>query len=494
MKMMETPRSDPVELVEVPRQPVEQPTTPQKAAAVARGESVVIGGGEEETANLVLASSESTLSKPQHEHEEMTTTGKKTAGCCWGFMSKGSTSASAFALASATLGAGTLALPRAMHEAGWVAGTLTLVACWLLTVYSVYLLIVVLEKTKLRTYEAMARELLGPRWETFTALLIMAFLWGILIVYVVAIGDILEGLRHLRFFPQVLQGVWGRRLSSSLFWLVFMLPLSMLRDINSLRYAALIGMLSTGFLVLAICAHLYQEEEPFAYSQRMSTNLTPVNWSFSLIAAIPTFSFSFCCQTNCFEVYEEMADRSVSKMTRTTCISMFLATLAYFVAGVAGYADFGPDIDYNILKNYGDPTKTPYIAISFIAISTTVTTAYPVCLFPVRDSVVQLMGYPTVYDCPSRIRVAVCMLLAVSTMLAGLFIPNIGTLFGLLGGICGSSLGYVLPAVFALKAGDWTVAKVGWLHVLTTWFLLIFGIVVGVFGTCLDLYSHIKVQ
>lgn len=395
----------------------------------------------------------------------------------------GSMAASAFNLASATLGAGTLALPQAMQDTGSVVGVIALVLSCAATIYSIRLLMIVVERTGFVTYEEIAKNLLGPKYEKLVAGLIIAFCWGTTLVYVVGMGNILASFDKVDGFPDAFKGTWGKRLITLIFWALFMLPLSLAKEINTLRYASLFGMLSTAILVAAIVVHSAEDD-------RGSSRLKAAQWTISMVEALPTFSFAYCCQTNSFEIYAELKNRSVRKMTMTTAVSMVCCTSIYIIAGIAGFADFGSNTDGDILNNYGLPTKHAYIAVAVVAISFTLTMAFPICIFPTRDAVVQLLGYRDTYSTPTKVRVIICVGLATASIIVGLFVPDISLLFGILGGIFGSSLGYILPALYAWKSGDWTPETVGWADVIGTYVLFIGGLICGIGGTISSLYGQ----
>jgi amino acid permease len=390
----------------------------------------------------------------------------------------GSVAASAFNLASATLGAGTLALPQAMATTGDAIGICGLCLGCAATIYSIRLLIIVVERTGYSTYEECAKKLVSPFFEKVVAALIMCFNWGTTLVYVVAIGKVLASFDKVEGFPEVFKGEWGHRFITSIFWCLFMLPLSLAKEINTLRYASLFGMLSTMILVAAIVTHS---------AQAGKNQLKAAQWSYKMVAALPVFSFSYCCQSNAFEIYAELSNRSTRKMTLTTAVSMITCTCIYIIAGIAGFAEFGDGTDGDILSNYGLPTKSIYIAVAVVAISFTLTMAFPICIFPTRDAVVQMMGYRNIYETPAKTRLLVAGLLATASIILGLFVPDIQLLFGVLGGVFGSSLGYILPVIFAWKSGDWTVEEVGYGDVIGTWALLVGGMICGIGGTVVTL-------
>jgi amino acid permease len=406
-----------------------------------------------------------------------------------GLLPHGSMAASGFNLASATLGAGTLAIPAAMQACGVGLGIVLLLTCCAATVFSIRLLMVILEETGYRTYEEIAKGMFGVKFERFTAGLIVVFCWGVTLVYVVAMGEILESLNPVDGFPDAFKGTWGQRLITIIFWAIFMLPLSLMKEINSLRYASLVGMASTTVLVLAICIHAGQGPHN---GKSSGENVKFAMLNINMIVAIPTFTFAFCCQTNAFEIYAELKDPSVNKMTMVAGVSMFTCTCIYIIAGSAGVSDFGDGIDSNILINYGNPTSHAYVAAAVVGISFTLTMAFPICIFPTRDAVLQMMGHKDVYETPAKTRIAVAASLATASLVVGLFVPGIGVLFGVLGGVCGSSLGFILPAVFTMKLPGWGKEKVGFGNWLATWVLLVGGVVAGIMGTVISLYETFK--
>jgi amino acid permease len=400
----------------------------------------------------------------------------------WQLLPHGSVAASAFNLASATLGAGTLALPQAMDMSGGVIGVICLAISCSATIYSIRLLMIVLNRTGYTTYEEIAKKLVSPAFEKVVAGLIVCFCWGTTLVYVVAIGQVLSSFDTSDGWPDAFKGAWGNRLVTCIFWGLFMLPLSLAKEINSLRYASLVGMVSSAILVAAIVTHAAQDKPG-------TRAMAPANWSFQMVQTLPIFSFAYCCQTNSFEVYAELKNRSVKHMTFTTSVSMIACTCIYIIAGLAGYADFGSRVDGDILSNYGLPTKTPYIAVAVIAITFTLTMAFPICIFPTRDAVVQVLGYKDAYSTPTKVRIAVCVCLSTTSLIVGLFVPDIDLLFGILGGVFGSSLGYVLPVIFAWKSGEWTRETVGLPDVVASWVMLVGGTLVGIGGTVMTIYS-----
>ncbi|KAG5488073.1 hypothetical protein GH5_08589 [Leishmania sp. Ghana 2012 LV757] len=81
--------------------------------------------------------------------------------------------------------------------------------------------------------------------------------------------------------------------------------------------------------------------------------------------------------------------------------------------------------------------------------------------------------------------------LSVASLLCGLFIPNINTVFGFTGALSGGFIAFIFPALFLMYSGNFTLAQVGWFTYLNTYVLLICGVVGIVFGTGGTIYMTI---
>ncbi|KAK7196724.1 amino acid permease-like protein [Novymonas esmeraldas] len=400
---------------------------------------------------------------------------------------------SAFNLASATCGAGVLALPYAMEHCGTLAGTITLILVCSLTIYSVFLLTKVSALTKLMSYEELALELVGPFTEKATAAVIVIFCWGVAVMYVVVMGDFMVPLIEVAGLSHKL----GRRMAMVIFWALVMFPLSLARKIQTLRYASIVGTVSTLLLAGALVDAFLQRSRGRDGELRLdtvthaATRAPLTRWDFGTIGALATFVFSYCCQPVAPKIYEELKDRTVKRMCISTVSSMAACTLVYIIAGVFGAMTFGEDVKPNVLANFTKHLGSVSAQVAYLGMVISVTMAFPMTIFPTRDSVVMALGYRADESpVPGWLSSTIAGLLALLALLIGIAIPNIRVLFDLLGGVCGGSLSFLLPALFALRSGYWTVEEVGWWHIALTWATLMFGVVVCALGTYNSLKSN----
>ncbi|EPY32635.1 amino acid permease-like protein [Strigomonas culicis] len=348
------------------------------------------------------------------------------------------------------------------------------------TVYSIFLLIRVGELHDLHSYEALALSLVGPFSKKLSSILIVTFCWGVAVMYVVVMGDFIKPLltaRHLHRYV-------GRRLGMILFWTCVMGPLSLLRQVNSLQYASIVGSAATLLLAAALVLHTINSNPTLHH-------IPLVRWDSNSLGSLSTFVFSYCCQPVAFSIYSEMKDASVRRMSLCAGISMLTCTVLYVVTGFFGVAAFGDETKPNVLSNFADHLDKPYVQLAFFGMAITVTMAFPITIFPTRESVVLALGYTEESPAPPLLSSGIGGVLAFLALLTSLFVPNIRVLFDILGGVCGGSLSFLLPGLFAIRSELWTRERVGLTHVVGAWATFILGVGICALGTYNSFYTNV---
>ncbi|CCW69850.1 unnamed protein product [Phytomonas sp. Hart1] len=92
---------------------------------------------------------------------------------------------------------------------------------------------------------------------------------------------------------------------------------------------------------------------------------------------------------------------------------------------------------------------------------------------------------------PFKKHLIVVVVLCVASLLSGLFIPKITTVFGFAGSICGGFMAFIFPALFYMYSGGFTVRQEGWFNYYITYLLLICGVIGIVFGLIGTIYNTV---
>ncbi|KAF8299576.1 putative amino acid permease [Trypanosoma cruzi] len=392
-----------------------------------------------------------------------------------------------FNLAGSSLGAGILALASAFNFSGIVASTIYLIAIYLLTVFSMYLLAVTSLKTGIRSYEGMARQLFGRGGDIFTAIVMFVKCFGACVAYVISVGDVIEAFLG----DDSVTGYWRTksfvRVVNCIVFFLFMLPLSLPKRINSVRYVSFFAVSFIIYFVIVSIVHSVRN----GLKHGLRNDLVLFRGGNEGIQGLGELMFAYLCQSNMFEVWNEMKPESTAfRMTLETAISMFLCTVLYWLTGFFGYADFGSDVTSSILKMF-KPMRDAMMFVAYIGIVIKLCVAFSLHILPCRDSLHHLLGWKL--DTVAWWKNAVlCTVVCLIALIAGLFIPNVNLVFGLLGSLTGGFIAFVFPALFFIYSGGFTYAKTGFFLYTCTYLLLFAGIVVICFGTTSTIYGVVK--
>ncbi|KAF5222728.1 hypothetical protein ECC02_004305 [Trypanosoma cruzi] len=401
-------------------------------------------------------------------------------------ISHGGMLSGAYNLASVTLGSGIITLPSAFNSTGVVLSVVVLLVISLATVFSTYLLALAVDKTGYRGYEKLARGLLGRGWDYWAAFNMWMFCFGSCVSYVISVGDMLRPILDDPSVNPFLQTVWGNRCLVIVIWFCVMLPLSIPKEINSLRYASVVGVSFIMYFVVAIVVHAvrgFEHGKP-RHDLKMFRSGNGAIIGFSL------FIFAFLCQTNCLEVYAEMRKPTPRRMTRDTTLSMVICCFLYIISGFFGYADFGDAITDSVLLYY-NVRDDPMIAVAYAGLAFKLCVGFAICMQPSRDSMYYCIGW-NVTTMPFWKNALFCTALAIVALVLGLFIPSITIVFGLVGSLCGGFLGFIFPSLFYMYTGNWSLRTVGFFHYFCTYLLLLSGVVAVVFGTTAAVFGEVK--
>lgn len=404
-------------------------------------------------------------------------------------------------LCSATLGAGVLSIPYSLYQSGIVVGLVLLVLSAAATIVSIDMIVESARKFSAATYEELVDKALGTRYRRLAEVSILLFCEGVCVAYIIAVGDILG----------MLVGVQYRTTAMVVIWSVTMLPLSLLRTMESLQWASSIGIFSICLLVVAALQHTIQNHDP---TLQQSSLLWPANGLTSVLKALPMILFAFSCQVNVCAIHDELTTKSVMKWVTRGAVGICSA-LYLSIASVC-LLDFGATIKGNVLLNYDIRHSSTLVHAAFASMATAVVMAFPLNVFPSRsavegrwnmnlidntsgvhddDSRQPLLGNTVMDDAaddndgaseedatvqntsfgPSVDvaldnsffglfrHVVVTVLIAGSALALALIVPNISLVFGLIGGSLSSLLGFILPGALGIISGD---KYVGWIMVI----------------------------
>lgn len=387
-------------------------------------------------------------------------------------------------LASVTFGSGVLSFAAAFNTAGLAMAIVYLVIVTFFTIFSITLLAKVSYKTGLMSFEALARNLFGPGADIFVACVMWLLCFGGATGFVIAVGDIFTSIfQAAPDAPEFLRGMGGRRCMQSAVWLFLMLPASMPKRINSLRYISAIGVAFVVFLVFVVVGYSARD----AFHDGVRTDLVMFRTGNHAIQAVGTFIFCYLNHVNAITIAREAIPHSVRRMTITATLSCCVCAVLYFLMGFFGYCLLGPTVSGNILL-YFDPFQNPVFFVCFVGILIKLVASFSQNMFACRTSLFQVLRWE-VDTMPYWLHSLVAGAFAVAALILGLFVTQITVVFSLVGSFCGGIIGFLIPATFYMYSGGFTLKKVGLFDYVLTYILLVAGVVAVVFGTISTIYN-----
>lgn len=352
-----------------------------------------------------------------------------------------------FIMLKSALGAGLLNFPWAFERAGGVRSAVTVELISL--VFLISGLIILGYSSSISgqcTYQAVVKEVCGPAIGQLCEICFVFNLFMISVAFLVIVDDQLEKLCDSLY--ELLAGLpksempyhfyTDQRFALLLLCVLFILPLSISKEISIQKYISVLGTLAASYLTVAIIVKYHTM--PPALIRNTPIYASGISSWASMFSVIPTICFGFQCHEASIAIYSSMENQRLSHWVFISVVSMFFCLIIYSFTGVYGYLTFGKDVKADILMSYSSDDTMMLIARLLFGIS--IVTIYPIILLLGR-SVIQepllnwrrrCFGRVTVeYEVRSRYLLTVLWIAI--TLLIAVFVPDISKVISVIGGI-----------------------------------------------------------
>ncbi|CCW65178.1 unnamed protein product [Phytomonas sp. EM1] len=416
-------------------------------------------------------------------------------------------------------------------------------------------------KTNIRSFEGMARWPFpsGRYAFSYWAAFIRFFNgFSACIAYVICVGDCFRPIfkeaykrspdnKAIRF----LNTSGGNRLLTVLVWLFIMLPLTIPKHIDSLRYASTFAVSFLVYFSIVVfahsCTHGLKDIEGHVRVNDLGGDVgsdEKVIYLFRtgnvLVGSIGVFMFAYTCQLAVYEIWWDMRPeiRTPRNFMWSALIGMLMTSFVFTLTAIFGYLDFGATIGSNSILLMYNPIKEPQIMVAYVGIVFKLCVSYALVGSTARNAIYYVIGWqkrfsekasavhenpqgealkdtvephprdesvnqiPTnevsaisteedttyIDNIPFLWHLIVVVVFSVVSLLCGLFIPTLHTVFGFGGAINGGFLGFIFPALFYMYAGGFSVEREGRFNYYIAYLLLICGVIGIVFGLAGTIY------
>ncbi|CEG42360.1 amino acid auxin permease family [Plasmopara halstedii] len=361
-------------------------------------------------------------------------------------------SGSMFTMTVAIVGAGILALPYAVQQTGLVLGILLIVEGAIATTFSLRILLECLNLGQARSYMDLALATGGHKLAAFTQLVVCMNLFGTCVGYLTGSAELIQYA-----FETVLKSssetlLLNRQALILMLTGLLVLPLSLLRSLDSLRFSSLFSIVCIVFMTLVIVIKYFQfvHEELAPTMAYQLKHLPLFDWRLShILRAVPLVVFSFTCHPNIPPIYLVLKRRSKRRMHKVMNRSIGLATTIYSLCGFFVVLTFGEATRSNFLKNdyHGDGA----VIVGSLGFSIALILTVPLFVHTLRDNIREAL----LANCRLDVvwHVTLSMLLVVAVLVVALASKDITSVLGFLGATTNPTICFVLPAYFIGRLG-----------------------------------------
>ncbi|KAK7354286.1 hypothetical protein VNO80_19745 [Phaseolus coccineus] len=407
--------------------------------------------------------------------------------------SKASVSGSVFNLSTTIIGAGIMALPAAIKIVGVTVGVAAIIFLAFLTHTSLEILLRFSRVAKASTYAHLMGDAFGSSGTLLFHVSVLLNNFGILVVYVIIIGDVLSGtsssgVHHFGVLEGWFgQGFWTTRAFVLLLTTLFVFaPLAFFKRIDSLRHtSALAVALAIVFLLITAGITFFKLFNGSIASPRMLPNITGVSSIWNLFTAVPVLVTAFVCHYNVHTIENELGDPSL--MQPVIRASLVLCSSIYILTALFGFLLFGESTLDDVLANFDTDLGIPYSSllndIVRISYALHLMLVFPVIFFSLRFNLDDLI-FPSSrsLDLDNRRFVLITIGLVTLIYVAANFLPSIWTVFQFTGATATVCLGFIFPAAISIRDPHGIATKKDKILSIVMIFLAVFSNAVAIYS------------
>ncbi|XP_034534614.1 putative sodium-coupled neutral amino acid transporter 7 [Notolabrus celidotus] len=361
-----------------------------------------------------------------------------------------------FIVVNAALGAGLLNFPAAFNMAGGVtAGVMLQMFMLVFIISGLVILGYCCQVSNERTYQEVVRASCGKVTGVLCEVAIAIYTFGTCIAFFIVIGDQLDRLIAAAGHGEgeEVKTLWytDRKFTIVVTAVLVILPLSIPKEIGFQKYASTLSVMGTWYVtVVVIIKYLWPDREITpGYIPTSASSWTAV------FNAMPTICFGFQCHVSCVPVFDSMKKKELKPWGLVVTLSMIICLFVYTGTGVCGFLTFGSNVSQDVLMSYPSDDIAVAIARAFIVIC--VITSYPILHFCGRAVIeglwLRFQG-EQVEVCvrrERRRRILQTLVWFVVTLVLALFIPDIGRVISLIGGLAACFI-FVFPGLCLMQA------------------------------------------
>jgi amino acid permease len=364
-----------------------------------------------------------------------------------------------FLLCATTLGAGILAIPYAFSVLGIAFGAPLLLLVGIMSISSLWMMLKAGEVSGAKSYEDMVHLAAPGYGRIITVIFMDVLIFGALVGFLVIIGNLIRPvIDHWDPFTRV----WYTDTPYLIlgFTVVFVFPLSMLRNISMLEYTSFLAVAIiiafTGILSYQSIKKMVDGEVDWHELVWYPEGKNPKDVLNEVFNVLPIIALAYTCQLSVFPIWKELHQPTVGRMSIVNSITMALSFVLYLAMGFFGYVLYHNHTQSNIIVMIPNDLLSTILRLVFLV---AILFHYPVVHFAFRNSLEETVFKNYEF---SWIRHTILTLLVVGGSLALAVLPqlNLGNVFNLTGSVAAFPINFIIPSFCFIKLKYYTYKTV----------------------------------
>ncbi|XP_057973246.1 amino acid transporter AVT6A-like isoform X3 [Malania oleifera] len=385
-------------------------------------------------------------------------------------------SGAVFNLSTTIIGAGIMALPATIKQLGLIPGIVVIALAAMLTESSIDMILRFSRASKSSTYSAVVGDAFRGTGRTLLQVCIIVNNMGMLVVYMIIIGDVLsgtwsDGVHH----SGVMEKWFGQHWWTTRSFLLLLTTLFVFAPLISFKRVA-------GVAVVKLMNGSVQVP-------RLLPQLVDQSSFWKLFTAVPVLVTAYICHHNIHPIENELIDPTQMKSIVRTSLTM--CSLVYIATSFFGSLLFGDQTLDDILANFDGDLGIPYSSLLSDVVRVSygihLMLVFPIVFFSLRlniDGLFLPYAIPIAFD--NRRFFSITAALMGFILMGANFVPSIWDAFQFTGATATISVGFIFPAAVALRDTHGIATKK---DRLVSWVMLFLAVSSSTVAICSDIYS-----
>ncbi|KAF5740086.1 Amino acid transporter [Tripterygium wilfordii] len=406
-------------------------------------------------------------------------------------------SGAVFNLSTSVVGAGIMALPATVKELGLIPGLIMIFVCGMLTESSIDMILRFSRASKTASYSGVVADAFGGTGSTLLQACIVVNNLGMLVVYMIIIGDVLSGtgsggVHHSGLMEEWFGQHWWTSRSSLLLptTLFVFAPLISFKRVDSLRYTSAISVgLAIVFVAITAGVAIVKVMNGSIGMPRLMPALVDQASFWKLFTTVPVLVTAYICHHNVHPIDNELKDPTQMKSIVHT--SLMLCSTVYIATSFFGVLLFGDQTLDDVLANFDGDLGIPYSSFLDDVVRASyglhLMLVFPLVFYSLRLNVDGLLfphAIPITFDNRRFFLVTVALMGLI--FVGAEFVPDIWDAFQFTGATAAISVGFIFPAAITLRDTHGIATKQ---DRLISWMMIILAVTSSVAAISSDIYA-----